>query len=384
MRRSNPLFLLPGLPRRHSRAGIIYVLIIFALIGVVFFVSTISSLNRNYRRQVSFTDQKQLSFLIAYSVLSKTLARIHMEPWSKRFFKGQPCRETNVPLYGGEFSTYLEDSPGKVLQFDLYVVVSLGGKNELFFWRIVTNDDFFDISNRFQIKFFTMAEPSEFPRDAATAGRFASYIDGLLATRKTNQPASDLMAGRLQTLDDTREIAKILGARVPELPGSTAPGEFSPNTPLTGQGEGPPSIPTPPVGTPPPTTVAGSTPPSSDPPGGTTTSPPPAGTSSPPGTMTDDEVNTYLDQIRGIIAATKKKVAQDLPAVARPEFINQVDQVTAELESYAQTALNAPTPEARAKAVQAIKNAAARAQKVADQVEAAVAALTGGLGQFGF
>ncbi len=190
---------------RRSR-GVALPFTILAMIVISGFVVTMSSLNQGLKNQIFHTNNHQLSFLLAYSAFSKVLAKIHSESWTNRAFKSGPYAENNVSLQGGTYDLFVENSPGKDYQADIYVRTHLAGITRMYFWRIRFNDDLLDISSRITVEFFTNGEPGDFPK-SGSSGSFSSKVDSMLARRAANQNKSDLMA---RDLADTKGAKAIL------------------------------------------------------------------------------------------------------------------------------------------------------------------------------
>ena len=125
----------------HGKRGVALPFTILAMIVISGFVITMSSLNQGLKNQIFHTNNHQLSFLLAYSAFSKVLAKIHSNSWTDRPFKDGPYAENNVAFQGGTYDLFVENSPGKQYQADIYVRTSLAGITRLYFWRIRFNDD---------------------------------------------------------------------------------------------------------------------------------------------------------------------------------------------------------------------------------------------------
>ena len=197
----------------HRRHGFLLPLALFAAVSFGFFLFTIFQLSRNYRNQVHHTNKRQLCFQIAYSAYSKTLGRIHDQPWSQRFFKNGPQQSNNVDLFGGTYDLYVEDAPGQDHQADIYVRSTFAGLRQLYFWRIEVRDDLLDLSGRIKTSLFTCPPVDAYPTGGASS--FGSVVNDLLQKRKNNAPKSEQLAGRLATVKDVRDAASIIGAREP-------------------------------------------------------------------------------------------------------------------------------------------------------------------------
>lgn len=200
--------------RGIRKKGVALPVTLFALVLVVGFVVSITTLNQGLKSQVFNTSNHQWSFLLAYSAFSKTLAHIHSASWSKRPFAAKPLMEFQVQLFEGTYDLFVQDTPGKEYQADLYVRTNLAGFSRLYFWRITYNDDLLDVSNRIIVEFFRTGEPVDFPKGPGPS-KFSQEVDSMLAERKRNQENSDKLAARLGGFSDAKKIIEELHGRVP-------------------------------------------------------------------------------------------------------------------------------------------------------------------------
>ena len=168
--------------------GFAYPLVILAVTMMAGFVITSSMLNQGLKTQLIQTDTDNLSFVMAYSALSKFMGKIHANSWNNRPFKGKTYSEYGVSLYGGTYDFFVEDSPGKTYQADIYVRTTMAKNSNLYFWRIKFQDDLLDVSNRIQVDFFMKTDPANFPKGSGSV--FASKVDDLIQQRKKNQKDS--------------------------------------------------------------------------------------------------------------------------------------------------------------------------------------------------
>ncbi|HNV70687.1 MAG TPA: hypothetical protein PKO06_13385, partial [Candidatus Ozemobacteraceae bacterium] len=196
----------------HGKRGVALPFTILAMIVISGFVITMSSLNQGLKNQIFHTNNHQLSFLLAYSAFSKVLAKIHSNSWTDRPFRDGPYAENNVAFQGGTYDLFVENSPGKQYQADIYVRTSLAGITRLYFWRIRFNDDLLDISSRITVEFFTNGEPGDFPKTAGPKS-FSSKVDGLLARRASNQDKSDRLARDISDTKGTKAILEKMDGR---------------------------------------------------------------------------------------------------------------------------------------------------------------------------
>ncbi len=201
--------------RSSSTRGVAFPVILVVIVLVAGFVIALSTLQHSLKSQVYHSCNHQWSFLLAYSAMSKMLARIHTSSWTNRPFATSPYREFGVPLQGGTYDLFVENTPGREYQADIYVKTTLTGVSRLYFWRITYNDDLLDISNRIIVEFFKAAEPTVFPT-AAGPSNFSKLVDDLLAERARNQKKSDEMTARLAPLSDPKAVLAELQGRTPE------------------------------------------------------------------------------------------------------------------------------------------------------------------------
>lgn len=214
--------------RRHTR-GVALPITLLALILVIGLVVSVSTMNQGLKSQVFHSSNHQWSFLLAYSAMAKVLAKIHTVSWGQRPFAARPYREFQVPLQGGVYDLFVENTPGREYQADIYVKTTLTGVSRLYFWRITFNDDLLDISNRIIVEFFKSGDPADFPT-AAGPSKFSKNVDDMLAERAGNQKKADDLASELAPLTTAAQVlGKIKGRQpvpftksYPAGPGETA------------------------------------------------------------------------------------------------------------------------------------------------------------------
>ncbi len=146
--------------------------------------------------------------------MAKVLAKIHTVSWAQRPFAAKPYREFQVPLQGGVYDLFVENTPGHDYQADIYVKTTLTGVSRLYFWRITFNDDLLDISNRIIVEFFKSGDPADFPT-AAGPSKFSKTVDDMLAERAANQKKADDMAAELAPLTTAGQVLDKIKGRQP-------------------------------------------------------------------------------------------------------------------------------------------------------------------------
>jgi hypothetical protein len=194
-----------------ARTGFSFPLVMLAVTLIAGMVTAVSSLNQGLRNQIHHTNNAHLSYVIGYSALSRILGRLHASSWDNRAFKAKPYSEYNQSLNGGIYDLWVEDSPGKNFQADIFVRTTLAQQKSLFFWRVTYQDDLFDISNKIIVDFYCKADPNEFPKAAGSS--FGHTINDLIAKRRANQKNANLMAMSLSNLHDPQKIVAALGGR---------------------------------------------------------------------------------------------------------------------------------------------------------------------------
>lgn len=208
--------------------GFVYLLVITAVLAAVFFSLTLSNLNQGFRKQVNYVAYKDISFEMAYSVLSGIMAKVYAKPWSERFFASTPAIVNGETILYGTYDFLVEDTPGKNHQFDAYIRVNLHGKKRLYFWRIAYHDHILDISLNFSKIYFTNLDEDKFP--TASGNRIATEVDRILANRELNREKSEKLALVLKGSNNSKDIADLLNAPKPVFPDNDFP-DFNPLQP---------------------------------------------------------------------------------------------------------------------------------------------------------
>ncbi|NLI77719.1 MAG: hypothetical protein GX442_14955 [Candidatus Riflebacteria bacterium] len=215
--------------RRMPARGVALPITLLALILVIGLVVSVSTMNQGLKSQIFHSSNHQWSFLLAYSAMAKVLAKIHTVSWGQRPFAAKPYREFQVPLQGGVYDLFVENTPGHDYQADIYVKTTLTGVSRLYFWRITFNDDLLDVSNRIVVEFFKSGDPADFPTSAGPS-KFSKTVDDMLAERAGNQKKADDLASELAPLTTAGQVlGKIKGRQpvpftksYPANPGETA------------------------------------------------------------------------------------------------------------------------------------------------------------------
>ncbi len=204
------------------RRGMALPFTIVAMVVVIGFIMTMSRLNQGVKTQIFHTNNHQLSFLMAYSALSRVCAKIHAFSWASRPFAAAPYAENKVALQGGHYDLLVENSKNREFQADVYVRTHLAGISRMYFWRVRFNDDLLDVSNQIFVEAFLNGDPKEFPV-TGKANPFAKKVEDMLAKRAANQKKSDLLAREVVRLKKPNDIIKELNGRPIEAPDGSFP-----------------------------------------------------------------------------------------------------------------------------------------------------------------
>lgn len=206
----------------NIRRGMALPFTIVAMVVVIGFIMTMSRMNQGVKTQIFHTNNHQLSFLMAYSALSRVCAKIHSFSWASRPFATTPYAENKVALQGGHYDLFVENSKNREFQADVYVRTHLAGISRMYFWRIRFNDDLLDVSNQIFVEAFLNGDPKDFPV-TGKANPFAKKVEDLLAQRAANQKKSDLLAREVLKLKKPNDIIKELNGRPIEAPDGSFP-----------------------------------------------------------------------------------------------------------------------------------------------------------------
>ncbi|MBF0407311.1 MAG: hypothetical protein HQM10_08155 [Candidatus Riflebacteria bacterium] len=203
-----------------------FVIAIALILGIL--LATHSFVSRSYFTQIDHLNQAQIHFSIACSAQAKILASLYEKPWEEREFKTAPVSLFGQKILGGEYDSFVMNSPGKFFQLDIYIRTRAANKTQCYFWRIQYNDDIFDLSNRCYTIFFTPVKPSDFP--SGGSGTISSNIDDLLDERIINKPPSDEKVEKIFKNPDLPNLVNAFPARAPgstPLPDVSGVGSYS-------------------------------------------------------------------------------------------------------------------------------------------------------------
>ncbi|MBF0407969.1 MAG: hypothetical protein HQM10_11480 [Candidatus Riflebacteria bacterium] len=188
---------------------------LIALVIVTGFIVSVSNLNQGLKSQVLHTSQNQWSFLMAYSIFSRALAKVHSVSWTNRPFATAPYQENNVLHSWGSYDLHMENSPGKEFKVDIYIRTNITGLSRLYFWRVKFNDDLLDVSNRIVVEIFKTGDSGDFPKGPGPSP-FSQKIDDLMKKRADNQKNSDTTGDVLSTAKTPEEVIGVLNGRTPK------------------------------------------------------------------------------------------------------------------------------------------------------------------------
>lgn len=214
--------------KKKCAGGFVYLLVIAAVLAAAIFAITISSLNQGFRNQVQHVALRDLSFELAYSVMSDVMARVYAKPWAERFFASAPHLANNKSLYGHKYDLMVENSPGQNMQFDVYVRTRILDTNRMYFWRVHYNDNLLDVSDAFTSIYYAGDEKADL--SPANTGEIAKKVEKILQNRAKNLEKAVQLSSVLSGVNNTRDIASILGAPDPDF-SAVPPGNFNPQSP---------------------------------------------------------------------------------------------------------------------------------------------------------
>ncbi|MBF0410151.1 MAG: hypothetical protein HQM10_22595 [Candidatus Riflebacteria bacterium] len=220
------------------KKGLAIPLVLLAVIIAAGFIIVISSLNQGLRTQVAHSNKNQASFLLAYSVFSRVLAKIHADTWVNRPFAAAAYRENAVSFQGGKYDLYVVNTPGKNFQADIYILTTLAESSQLFFWRIRYNDDLLDISNKILVDFYKETPANAFPTNGSSY--LADEIDQLMTKRAANQKNADDFASKVSKVNNPASVLNIIGGKPPETFTANYPKDVDDPSTLLGAREFPP------------------------------------------------------------------------------------------------------------------------------------------------
>ncbi|MFZ5951963.1 MAG: hypothetical protein ACOYXC_14745 [Candidatus Rifleibacteriota bacterium] len=213
-----------------KQSGFVYLLVLLAAIAVAFFASTMLNLNQNFRQQVVHLAHKDVSFEYAYSVLSGIMAKVYKSGWQNRFFYPKPFQAFSLPVNLGKYDYYVEDSPGKDHQMDVYIQINLSEKTQLYFWRVKFHDEIFDFSNNFSTVHFDSYNADKFPPSNGNK-TLSDEVDEILFLRALNSDKAREAIATLADENDAVKIAMSIGAPSPKLSDNVSKTDFDPMKP---------------------------------------------------------------------------------------------------------------------------------------------------------
>ncbi len=193
---------------KRAQAGFVLPLVILGLISLFLLVTVLSNMSSEYSNQVAHGDEVNRCRLIAESAYSIVLAKVRERPWGQRFFSPR-FEEFGTQLYGGEYDLYIEDTPGKSNQADVYVRATFRRTKRLLFWRFVFEDTVLDAVGKMYPLLFTSFDVSRFP-DKVQGSPFLEEIENIIEERKRNNGPAKSKAQEIRNHSSLKEVLGIL------------------------------------------------------------------------------------------------------------------------------------------------------------------------------
>ncbi len=199
--------------RVDFRTGIVFPLILFALVAMTFLAFFLQSMSSGYATQVAHCDEVVRCHAIANSLKSRVLARIGSKPFAERFFAKAPFLENRSGFMGGDYDLFVTDSPGKYQQIDIWIMVKFARVRRQYFWRYQHSPTLLDAAGRTMLLLFAPVDPDEksLPADY---GQVTKDIEKILENRKTNRKISVEKSSGVKPLNKLDKILEVLDSPV--------------------------------------------------------------------------------------------------------------------------------------------------------------------------
>ncbi len=195
-----------------SRNGIalgvaVGVIVILFLAGMV-----ISQLSRGVQRQLEYSDSSIRAQYIAETGINTLIARLMKSSWEDRWFAGGADSEAEVQFGGGTYDYYIQDSPNRTYQADIWVRGDYRGVKRGYFWRMNFTRGLFEGFAAGRIESAIEIEPDRHPGNPDQANELSREMERIIEKRTSNQAKAQAVADDIQTTAGAQGVFVTLDA----------------------------------------------------------------------------------------------------------------------------------------------------------------------------
>ncbi|MBF0502058.1 MAG: hypothetical protein HQM09_18100 [Candidatus Riflebacteria bacterium] len=199
--------------KKRGIATVVAIAIITVLFLIIF---GISFLRRGVGKQMEYTDAHVRALAIAESGYQMLLARMMSKPWELRWFIKTGDSQANVTFERGNYSYFIEDTPGQTYSADIWVRGEYNNTKRFLFYRAHYEDQTLRGFKNFTQDYTVSMDES------ATSGKvnpFTEYVNKLVEKRKGN-----LIKSKEDWAAKFPDILSTLGAlvEIPKPPGASS------------------------------------------------------------------------------------------------------------------------------------------------------------------
>jgi hypothetical protein len=147
-------------PTRPAGSALVIVLALGLLVGIQIYIVMVYT-SGSFRHTEKVTAHVRAIF-VGESAFAQILARLRSGRWEDRWFKGGPALESDRPLAGGTYSSYVNTattSPEK--QVDVWLESHYEGSTSQMYYRVLCVDDGLDFTAQMYPRFFTFLQDSD-------------------------------------------------------------------------------------------------------------------------------------------------------------------------------------------------------------------------------
>lgn len=212
--------------RRRGNALVIVLALALLLAAQISIISTLNSGNLRHLNKVTAHVRAKM---VAESAYSGILTRIRATEWADRWYANAPAIETDVPLVGGSYSSYIATVPSTSDHFaDVWIRGRYDTSTAVMYWRVKVVEDTLDFSARVYPQFFTHL-PSEAPAPSGSVGDpTTTLVENMMGQQKANRGRTIDVLKTLDPITDLPGITAKLGVPVAGPPVDTRQGVSAP------------------------------------------------------------------------------------------------------------------------------------------------------------
>ncbi len=182
-------------------------------IVVILFLAgyTIIHLSQGVQRQLEYSDSVIRAQYIAESGINALVARLMARPWEERWFSPGGKAGSQIPFGGGVYDYFIQDTPNRDFQVDIWVRSNYREAKRAYFWRIKFDPNLFKGILEGLIAGALETDPEKHPTSAPQAAPLSEDMDKNIAKRDSNHSKSEAISSNVRKTTDANEALREIG-----------------------------------------------------------------------------------------------------------------------------------------------------------------------------